>query len=65
MKVTEEMVNRFLSWRLPPDFSPDCGITFKPPTNPHPNFQPIGTNLFTAAQARAMLEHVLNDPAPR
>lgn len=51
------MVDRFLGWRLPQDFSPDCGITFKP--HPHPNAWPIGTNLLNADQARKMLEHVL------
>jgi hypothetical protein len=57
MKVTEEMVTRFLGWRLPSDFSPDAGVNFTPPNNPH--WWPVGTNLLTAAQARAMLEHVL------
>lgn len=54
--VTEEMVTRFLGWRLPEDFSPDCGISF---TKRPRNDWPVGTNLLTAAQARAMLEHVL------
>jgi hypothetical protein len=65
MKVTDEMLNRFLSWKLPIDFSPDCGISFdgrKPDQwNPDKGW-PIGTNLLTATQAKAMLEHVL---APR
>jgi hypothetical protein len=56
---SEEMVNRFLSWPLPKDFGPDCGITFTPLN--HPNCWPIGTNLFTADQARQMLEHVLGE----
>jgi hypothetical protein len=59
-RVTDEMVNRFLTWRLPDDFGPDCGIHFTPF---HPNgvtrYEPVGTNLLTAEQARAMLEHVL------
>lgn len=54
--VTDEMVNRFLTWSLPRDFSPDCGIAFNPPT---PTSWPVGTNLLTATQARQMLEHVL------
>src|SRR3954462_8021508 len=58
--VTDEMVNRFLSWPLPKDFAPDCGIKFSPPKTPHPiGYWPIGTNLLTADQARRMLEHVL------
>ncbi len=59
--VTSAMVDRFLSWRLPNDFAPDCGITFKPVN--HPNSWPVGTNLFTADQATAMLEHVLSSPS--
>ena len=57
MKVTNEMVTRFLGWKLPQDFMPDGGVTFTPIN--HPNAWPIGTNLLTAVQARAMLEHVL------
>jgi hypothetical protein len=59
--VTDEMVNRFLWWKLPQDFAPDCHISFKlpdPVLNHNPTW-PVGTNLFTADQARAMLEHVL------
>lgn len=68
MKVTEEMVSRFLSWKLPEDFHPDAGISFSPHFNveynaklglPPQRHDPVGTNLFTATQARAMLEHVL------
>lgn len=58
--VTDAMVDRFLSWKLPEDFAPDCGISFKPPPTAHPvGYWPVGTNLLTADQARAMLEHVL------
>lgn len=58
------MVDRFLAWKLPADFSPDCGISFKrvynesSPFGPR-NHEPIGANLLTKDQARAMLEHVL------
>lgn len=55
--VTDDMVSRFLGWKLPDDFFPDAGISFKAPQ--HPNGWPIGTNLLTADQARAMLEYVL------
>lgn len=64
MKVTDEMVSRFLNWRLPDDFAPDAGITFKrvynetSPMGPSTH-EPVGTNLLNAPQARAMLEHVL------
>lgn len=55
-RVTDAMVSRFLGWKLPEDFAPDAGITF----NHDPDdFMPTGTNLLTADQARAMLEHVL------
>ncbi len=63
--VTNDMVSRFLGWKLPADFQPDCGISFKPESDyDHPEFgrtkfEPTGTNLFHAGQARAMLEHVL------
>ena len=57
------MVNRFLAWKLPADFLPDCGISFKPEYNQHTPWpakhEPVGTNLFTADQARAMFEHCL------
>ena len=68
MKVTDEMVTRFLGWKLPEDFQPDCGISFTPHFNvewnakqgkPPQRHEPVGTNLFTATQAKAMLEHVL------
>lgn len=63
-RVTDEMVSRFLCWQLPDNFSPDCGITFKRthsetgPFGPQKR-EPTGTNLLDAAQARAMLEHVI------
>ena len=67
MKVTDEMVNRFLWWKLPRDFAPDCGISFdgRKPDQWNPSREwPVGTNLFTAVQARAMLEHVLGGETP-
>lgn len=69
MQVTDEMVSRFLAWELPADFAPDGGVTFAREfnmagvlvdrANMAPHFWPVGTNLLTAEQARAMLEHVL------
>lgn len=57
------MVDRFLAWRLPEDFAPDCFITFdREATLSSPHSWPVGTNLFTATQARAMLEHVVFGP---
>jgi len=57
MKVTDEMVNRFLTWKLPAGFSPDGGVTFRRDLSIKD--WPSGTNLLTAEQAKAMLEHVL------
>ena len=59
--ITEQMVGRFLSWPLPPDFAPDCGISFT--RSPHPGMSPTGTNLLNFGQAKAMLEHCINGGA--
>jgi hypothetical protein len=59
MKVTDEMVTRFLSWNLPQDFEPDCYILFSPVTARDHRCWPSGTNLLNAEQAKVMLEHVL------
>lgn len=60
--LIDQMVDRFLGWKLPEDFSPDGGISFKPTFNEGTPFEmrhdPCGTNLFHAGQAKAMLEHV-------
>lgn len=61
MSTIDEMVNRFLAWKLPADFGPDGGVSFRaayPPNSPH---WPSGTNLLTAQQAKDMLTHVLGD----
>lgn len=61
MNVTDEMVSRFLSWKLPANFSPDGGVRIdeswrqKWPVH----WPPTGTNLLNADQARSMLRHVL------
>lgn len=60
--VMQEMIDRFLSWPLPKDFTPDCGINFDGRGRDARGYEkqwPVGTNLLTAEQARAMLEHVL------
>jgi hypothetical protein len=53
-KQVQHMVDRFLGWRLPSDFAPDCGISFKQ----LPNHSTIGTNLFDATQAAAMVRYM-------
>lgn len=59
----KQMVDRFLAWKLPADFSPDCGISFTPYCSGSPAYprmcEPVGTNLFTATQAEAMVRHML------
>ncbi len=60
----DAMVNQFLGWPLPKTFNPDCGISFKRthsengPFGPQ-RYEPTGTNLFTADEARAMFTHAL------
>lgn len=48
--VSDSMVNRFLTWPVPPSVYPD-GVPGKPGR--------IGTNLLSSIEAREMLEHVL------
>lgn len=55
MKVTEEMVQRFLSWPLPASVCADScamesGYSHR-----------TGTNLLTAEEARQMLEYLLSN----
>lgn len=52
----DRIVSRFLNWQLPKDFAPDCGIKYE-----NKGFYPSGTNLFTAAQAKNMVRHILAD----
>jgi hypothetical protein len=67
----KHMVNRFLGWRLPENFQPDAGISFNPEYNvaqgkPPARYQPIGTNLFTADQAEAMIRYLIEGlPEPK
>ncbi len=61
----KHMVSRFLGWRLPDDFNPDCGIQFDADgakkLNPrNARYEPVGTNLFSADQARAMVRYMLD-----
>lgn len=55
----KHMVDRFLSWKLPADFTPDAGISFRAEFNEHTTHpmkhEPTGTNLFDARQAEAMV----------
>lgn len=70
----EQIVQRFLSWKLPADFNPDAGISFKAEYNDSPGamaflgrtepmrHEPTGTNLFNYDQAKAMVLHMLGHP---
>ena len=69
----KHMVDRFLGWRLPENFSPDAGISFNPEYNveynaaqgkPPARHQPSGTNLFGAEQATAMVRYMIEGMPP-
>lgn len=66
-ELVKKMVDRFLGWKLPEDFAPDCHIHFdRDATHQwggYPNGWPIGTNLLNADQAKAMILHMLGDDA--
>lgn len=59
----KQMTVRFLSWKLPEDFRPDAGISFKPTFNEHTQWpmrhEPSGTNLLNYTQAEAMIRHLV------
>lgn len=65
--MTEEQIkymrDRFLGWKLPEDFRPDAGISFKPTFNDHmptpTRHEPSGTNLLDAMQAEAMIRYMI------
>lgn len=59
-KTLDAMVNRFLGWKLPESFGPDCFVHFDRERATKNQSWPIGTNLLNADEARAMLEHVLD-----
>ncbi|MDB5440887.1 MAG: CcrColossus [Caulobacteraceae bacterium] len=68
--MTEEQIkhmrDRFLFWKLPANFAPDCGIRFDAdaakklnPTNHR--YESVGTNLFDATQADGMVRFMVED----
>jgi hypothetical protein len=61
----KHMVDRFLGWKLPENWSPDGGVSFTRFGNagtPHQYENlPSGTNLFDAQQADAMVRYMLED----
>jgi hypothetical protein len=58
----KHMVNRFLGWKLPANFSPDGGISVaRPNYAPNVVWEPVGTNLLDATQAEAMVRYMLDE----
>jgi hypothetical protein len=61
----DHMVTRFLKWPIPESFCPDGGIKFTKIFNEGTPYQgenkPVGTNVFSAAEATAMVMHMLED----
>lgn len=62
----KHMVDRFLGWKLPENFNPDCGIHFDADAakkmNPrNARYEPVGTNLFTATEATAMVRYMAEE----
>lgn len=59
----KHMANRFLGWKLPADFRPDAGISFKPVFNEHTEHpqrhEPSGTNLLDYMQAVEMVRYMI------
>lgn len=63
-ELIDAMVSRFLGWRLPKDFAPDCGISFDGRKDDEWNKNktwPIGTNVLNADQARDLFVHLLSN----
>lgn len=59
-ELVKLMVDNFLKWQLPKDFSPDGGVKFTPPPPGAPDHMwPVGTNIFNAEQAELMIEQLL------
>jgi hypothetical protein len=55
----EYLVQRFLTWKLPPNFNPDGGISASRPNyGPNVAWEPTGTNLLDYEQAKAMVMHM-------
>ena len=61
MKMSDEqirfMVEKFLTWELPTDFSPDGGVSFDN-TGSH-QYKPFGTNLLNYQQALEMVRYIV------
>ena len=62
-ELIKYMASRFLGWKLPNNFTPDAGISFKAEYNentPYPaRHEPTGTNLLDYNQALEMVQYMV------
>lgn len=58
----KHMVERFLGWKLPADFSPDNGVSFEKPTGVNAGAHwPSGTNLLNYDQVFQMVRYITDN----
>lgn len=57
--AVKRATNRFLGWKLPDGFTPDCFVSFDKERAKANHSWPTGTNLFSFDQAREMFAHAL------
>jgi len=60
-QIVEEMARRFLGWRIPDSFSPDCYVMFDRERAKANNSWPIGTNIFSLDEAMKMVNYLLDE----
>lgn len=56
--VCDKMVDLFLGWKIPATFGPDCYVSFDRDRATANNSWPVGTNIFTADEAKAMIKNM-------
>lgn len=56
--VADKMVDLFLGWKIPATFGPDCYVSFDRDRATANNSWPVGTNIFTADEAKAMIKNM-------
>lgn len=64
-KATDEMVSRFLAWKLPQDFSPDCGLSETTFHTTPPAPEPQGTAIKDRAAIESACRFIDDKVAPR
>lgn len=57
-QAIEALTQRFLGWEFPADLTPDGGLSYLRPAPPHT--PPVGTNLMSHDQAKAMFVQLLD-----